>query len=237
MTPVATNNNNSNNNNNNANDLMAQTGYNIENGLFDKHTLSSLGYRSPLHRFFLVINIAAGLSGVNNIAAQLIALTFSGNPPMEVVLRLYMIGLFAIVVLNEAELTPMIRESKILTHWVTRGLFYTFLGVLSAVQYDVGVDNRFKNRGYSNNYNSGYNNNNNSNNNNNNNSNNGLYSPMMPTGEDFGEWYIFLVSWIMCFMGVVYILMGAACLQRKLNQLRADYQQQRVYQQQQAYQQ
>lgn len=178
-----------------------------EGGWVDQNRLvsSHLGGRRPQHKFFLVVSGAAGLSGINNIAAQFIAITFPNNPIMDVILRLYMIALFVVVVMNELEFTSFIRESKILTDWVTRGIFYTFLGILGVVEYDVGADNHYRYRNQS------YNN------------KNGYYNPMMPTKEDFVEWYLFLVSWIMFGVGVVYIVLGAMCMQRKFNALKNEY--------------
>lgn len=184
------------------------------------YRLQTMGHRSGLHKFFLMVNIMAGLTGVNNIVAQCVALRYPGNLPMEVVLRIYLIGFCALVILNEMERTPMVKESLVLSNWVCRGVFYTFLGVLGHNLYDVGHDNRYRrNNGYN-----GYSNNN-SNNNYRNGDYYGYYGPRMPSSEDFAEWYIWMTSALMFMVGCLYIIMGVLCLQKKLQQLRSHYQQ------------
>ena len=180
-----------------------------DGGWVDQNRLVSthFGNRRPLHKFFLIVNGAAALSGINNIIAQFIAIVSPNNPIMDVILRVYMIALFVVVVMNELEFSSLIRESKVLTDWVSRGIFYTFLGILGVVEYDVGVNNYYRYRNNRSSYNT----------------NSGYYQPMMPTKEDFVEWYLFLVSWIMFGVGVVYIVMGALCMQRKFINLKNEY--------------
>jgi hypothetical protein len=199
----------------------------IDNPTLDRRMRGAWGQRTFLHKVFVLVRILTGLTGCNNIIAQLVALSFQGNLPMEVLLRCYTIGLCVLVILIEAEhqKTKLVKESMILQNWISRGVFYTFLGILGLVQYDIGTDNYYTNRNqYSNNSNS-----------------NKYYTVRIPTLEDAGECYIWVVSWVMFAMGVVYIVMGVLCLQTKLQQLRQDYQtlikrqqQQQLQQQQQA---
>jgi hypothetical protein len=197
----------------------------IDNPALDRRMRGAWGQRTFLHKVFLLIRILTGLTGCNNIIAQLVALSFHGNMPMEVLLRCYTIGLCVLVILIEAEhqKTKLVKESLILQNWVSRGVFYNFLGVLGVVQYDIGTDN--------------YYNRNNNNNNNQYNNNNKYYTVRIPTLEDAGECYIWFNSWVMFAMGVVYIVMGILCLEAKLQQLRQDYQAQIKRQQQQQQQQ
>ena len=179
------------------------------------YQITTMGNRSFLHKIFVLISIFAGLTGVNSFIAQAIALAFEGSPAMEVVLRCYAMALYVVVVLTEAEKTTPIRQSFILMNWTSRGFFYTFLGVLGMVQYDVGVNNYYSRR-YNNNssyqyggssYHTG-----------------SHYMFRIPTREEAAEWYVWLVACLMVFMGLIYMLMGFFCMQKKLDQLRANYQ-------------
>jgi hypothetical protein len=49
---------------------------------------------------------------------------------VQYVLRVYVILLYLLIVLNELECTKFTHESKSLRYWITRGLLYTFVGVL-----------------------------------------------------------------------------------------------------------
>ena len=183
------------------------------------YKMQSMGQRTQQHKMFVLFNVIAGFTGLNNMVAQCIAMTYTGDLFMEIVLRGYMIGFCLLVVLNEAEKTQFIRESKILSNWVSRGIFYTFLGSLGKNLYDVGYDNRYRtNSGYSSssyNRSSDY---------------NGYYGPRMPSTEDFAEWYIWMTSFFMFLIGAIYVLMGIFCMQRKLDQLRDQYQQSQLSQ-------
>ncbi len=183
------------------------------------YKMQSMGHRTQAHKMFIMFSIIAGFTGVNNIFSQLLALTYPGNLQSDVLLRSYMIAFYFLVVLIEMERIQIVRDSFVLSNWVCRGLFYTFLGVLGQDLYDVGYDNRYRRNTY--------------NNGNNQNSSggyrsgdyNGYYGPRMPSSEDFAEWYIWLTSFLMFMVGIIYILMGILCLQWKLRQLREQYQQ------------
>lgn len=176
----------------------------------------SMGERSQTHKTFIVISLMAGLTGVNNIIAQILALTYPGNNVhFEIILRIYLIGFCVLMTLNESERIPIIKQSAILYSWVGRGLFYCFLGVLGQNLYDVGYDNRYRRNGYyGSSSDSSYNRSGDY---------NGYYGPRMPSTEDFCEWYIWMTSFCMFLMGVLYIILGAMCMQRKLEHLREQY--------------
>lgn len=180
------------------------------------YKMQSMGQRTQNHKRLLMINIMAGFTGVNNAVAQCIALTYQGEMQMQIILRFYMIGFCILMVLNEMERTPIIRESLILTNWVSRGIFYTFLGVLGQDLYDVGYDNRYRRNSYGGST---------SRNGSRSSDYNGYYGPRMPSSEDFAEWYIWMTSFVMFFVGLIYTIMGVLCLQQKLNQYREQYQQ------------
>lgn len=178
----------------------------------------SMGQRTSTHKMFLMFQVIAGFTGINNLVAQVIAMTYPGDIAMEIVCRCYLIGFFALATLNEMERMPMLRESPILSNFVGRGVFYSFLGVLGQNLYDVGYDNHYRrNSNYSgsssssSSYRSG--------------DYNGYYGPRMPSTEDFAEWYIWMTSFLMFNVGIIYMIMGALCLQQKLHRLQEQYQQ------------
>jgi COPI associated protein len=179
----------------------------------------SMGGRTQLHKTLILISMVAGLTGINNAIAQALGLTYPGsNIHFEIVLRFYLIGFCVLVALNESERIPIIRNSALLYNFIGRGIFYCFLGVLGQNLYDVGFDNRYRGNGYygssSSSYRSGdyY----------------GYYGPRMPTSEDFCEWYIWLTSICMFMVGIVYLLLGATCMQSRLETMRQQYQQQQL---------
>lgn len=67
---------------------------------------------------------------------QIIGLAFQTGRPVEYVLRVYVLLQCFLVILIEFEWTSFARESKILQFWVTRGIFYAFIGVLGLDEND-----------------------------------------------------------------------------------------------------
>ena len=173
-----------------------------------------VGDRSCIHKLFDGMSLIACFTAINNIVGQAVALWFEGNKPMEVVLRLYIIGLCTLAILVEMESTSFITNSAILMNWISRGLFYMFIGVLGENLYDIGYDNynrRYNNNAarYASHYNSPYSNNYGSNNYYN------SYVPRMPTGEDVAEWYVWGVAWVMVGVGGLYLVLGLLGFRQK----------------------
>ena len=96
--------------------------------------------RSWFHKFVLFISILVLLAGVNMALGQLAGMYFEENGPIQYVLRLYVVVLCALVIMIELEWTKFASESKILDYWVTRGLFYAFIGVIGIDQNDTSGD-------------------------------------------------------------------------------------------------
>ena len=178
-----------------------------------------IGDRSCAHKTFNLISIITGLTAINNIVGQCIALWFEGNKPMEVLLRIYVIGLCTLAILIEKESIAFIRDSPIVMNWIPRGLFYVFIGVLGVNLYDIGYDNYNRRRYNSSQRYGSYSNNGYSSNNYYN-----SYHIRVPTSEDCAEWYVWLVAWVMIGVGLLYLLMGILGLRKKLLKERADYQ-------------
>ena len=54
-------------------------------------------------------------------------------------MRCYVVLMCLLVILNELQWTQFIRESAILRIWITRGIFYSFVGVLGLEENDTSA--------------------------------------------------------------------------------------------------
>jgi hypothetical protein len=142
-----------------------------------------------LHRFFILVSILAIAAAVNMMAGQFIGIAYKSIGPIQYVLRLYVIGLCALVILNELEWFRLTTESKILHWWIPRGVLYAFIGVLGLEENNTTVADK----------------------------------NVDATGRDAALSYIKAVAWLMVACGVLYVVMGAFCLQIVCNRLREDY--------------
>lgn len=96
--------------------------------------------RRCMHRFFRMISLVTGICGLLMGAGQIVGMTFENLDIIAYVMRGYVIVLCLLIVLNEAEWTSMIKNSSILRYWITRGLFYSFVGVVGIQQNDHVVE-------------------------------------------------------------------------------------------------
>lgn len=90
--------------------------------------------RRFLHKMFVFVSFIAGMSALNMGIGQFIGIVYEKVDAIQYVLRLYVIVLCFLVVINELEWTKFTRESKILNNWITRGAFYSFVGILGLVE-------------------------------------------------------------------------------------------------------
>ena len=67
---------------------------------------------------------------------QIVGLAYEDIDILSCVMRGYVMVLCALIVCNEAEWTALVRNSRILRYWITRGLFYAFVGVIGLQQND-----------------------------------------------------------------------------------------------------
>ena len=67
---------------------------------------------------------------------QIVGMTFEDIDVVSYVMRTYVIVLCLLVVFIEAEWTALVQNSSILRYWITRGLFYSFVGVIGIQQND-----------------------------------------------------------------------------------------------------
>jgi hypothetical protein len=173
----------------------------------------TFGGRTLLHKCFILLSILTGLTALNNIVAHTLAVFFYGHyeDPMEVLLRWFTVGLYFLVILIETNHSTLVQQSMVFQHWASRGVFYTFLGVLGVVEYDVGQQNyggSYRDR--YNQYTYGRNN---------------RIVIYFPTGQDAFELYIWCTSWCMLLVGLIYILLGALCMHQKYQQVQAQFEQ------------
>lgn len=92
--------------------------------------------RKPFHKLMFVAACVAALSAFNMCIGQVVGFKFQQEGPVQYVLRLYVIIICVLAILIELEWTKFARESFVLKFWVTRGLFYIFIGVLGLEQND-----------------------------------------------------------------------------------------------------
>lgn len=77
-----------------------------------------------------------GIAGVLMLLGQLVGVYFYEGDPVQGVMRCYVVLMCVLIVLNELQWTKFIRESAILRIWITRGIFYAFVGVLGLEEND-----------------------------------------------------------------------------------------------------
>jgi len=96
--------------------------------------------RRCMHRFFNMIALMTGVCGFLMGLGQIIGMTYEDLDMISYVLRVYILVLCGLVTLIEAEWTAFIINSSILRVWITRGLFYAFIGIIGIQQNDNVID-------------------------------------------------------------------------------------------------
>jgi hypothetical protein len=104
--------------------------------------------RRWLHKFFVLVSTVSGIAAFSMCLGQLIGIAFQQVGPIQYVLRVYVIILCLLVILNELEWTKYTRESKIMRIWITRGMFYSFIGVLGLEENDTSSIKNTNEQGY-----------------------------------------------------------------------------------------
>jgi hypothetical protein len=97
--------------------------------------------RRLLHKFFILVSIITGVAAFNMAIGQVIGIAFEAVGPIQYVLRFYVVLLCLLVIMNELNWTSFTRESRILRFWVTRGMFYSFIGLLGLEENDMSSIN------------------------------------------------------------------------------------------------
>ena len=95
--------------------------------------------RTALHQCFRLLRFITACSALLMGTGQVVGLVTTEKSDIDVlscVVRAYCCAFCSLVICNEAEYTSMIRNSKILRYWVTRGLLYAFIGCIGLIQND-----------------------------------------------------------------------------------------------------
>jgi len=95
-----------------------------------KKQVLDLPARRNSHKCFLLVSLLTALSAVWMAIGQVLGIVVYENTVVTYTLRGYVILLCVLVVLVELEWPQPVREMFLFRHWVSRGLFYTFIGVV-----------------------------------------------------------------------------------------------------------
>lgn len=96
--------------------------------------------RRIFHKFIVFLSAVAVCSSLFMGLGQLIGTMYQEQGPIQYVLRLYVVMFCLLAALVELEWTKFARESAVLRFWVTRGLFYCFIGLLGLEENDTLAD-------------------------------------------------------------------------------------------------
>lgn len=102
-----------------------------QNELFPKRKIA--------HKLFIIYSCIVGFTSVllgigNFLAVFYEEVGTSSNDILRYIISVYLLLMTGMVVIVELEWTVLIAESKLLIWWVTRGLVYVFIGVISLNQ-------------------------------------------------------------------------------------------------------
>jgi len=166
--------------------------------------------RSKLHNLHRLLRILGIGGSLNMVVGEIWGMTLHRIPLEEDIVRCYIIGFSVIILLNEMELSQMLRDSPVLSNWIPRGILYSFVGIVGLVMNDIGNDQYFENRMRK--YNNYYN-------------NQSAYTFIIPTTEQACEAYIRFGSFFMFFYGIFYSILGALRIQVFAKRQKEEYKQ------------
>lgn len=92
--------------------------------------------RRKIHKLFFFISVLAMFAALSMAVGQVIGLVFKNVGPIQWILRAYTIGLCFVVLFTEMEMSKLARENIILHNWISRGLIYSFIGVIGLEEID-----------------------------------------------------------------------------------------------------
>lgn len=90
--------------------------------------------REGFRRCMVFISHVVVLSAINMLAGQILGMAIETLDAVDYTLRFYVMALCTLVIFVEMEWTQLARGSIVRRIWVTRGLFYGFIGVLGLEQ-------------------------------------------------------------------------------------------------------
>jgi hypothetical protein len=114
---------------------------------------------------------------------------------IQYILRCYVIFFCLLAVLVELEGTKIVQDSSILKYWVTRGIFYAFIGVLGLEQNESYALRAASAAATT--------------------------TSSMPSAMSLK--FIQIVAWLMVSVGILYFVMGVLCLQLVYKRVRQSY--------------
>mmetsp|Transcript_21429 Transcript_21429/g.27713 ORF Transcript_21429/g.27713 Transcript_21429/m.27713 type:complete len:205 (-) Transcript_21429:979-1593(-) len=91
--------------------------------------------RRCFHANVLTVSLVAGSCLFLMLVGQLVGIIFQDLGPVSLVIRTYLVVLSFLGILVELEWTS-IAKSAVLHNWISRGLFYAFIGVLGLQEND-----------------------------------------------------------------------------------------------------
>lgn len=97
--------------------------------------------RSPMHKFFNFVRFIVIIAAINMLVGQILSLTIQKQGTIEYALRCYVILLCSLIILTELEWIQFVLRNTILTNWITRGMFYAFIGVLGMEEFEINQNN------------------------------------------------------------------------------------------------
>jgi hypothetical protein len=150
--------------------------------------------RTCLHKLFVFISSIAGISALLMFIGQFVGVRYENTGLIQYILRFYVIFFCLLAVLVELEWTKLVQDSSILKYWVTRGIFYAFIGVLGLEQ----------NESYALRH-----------------ATLGQHTTPRPSAMTLK--FIQVVAWLMVSVGILYFAMGVLCLQLVYSRVRQSY--------------
>jgi len=174
------------------------------------------------HRLYDGFRCVTFLSSFFLLVGQLIIISFQQVPAIHYVLRCYVILACTLICFNELECTctTLIHNSAVLRMWISRGLFYSFVGILSLAENDIHNLKKISSDAYDvlidqsdfNDDSIDYIARNNT---------------TAISGHIIAKHYVTVVSWLTISCGILYFLMGALCIGVIVERLQVYYEQRR----------
>jgi hypothetical protein len=86
------------------------------------------------HSFTILISLIVGLSSLLMCISQFVGLALQATTNIQYVVHIYGILLSVLAMMTELGWTSIVTDSKILNNWISRGIFYTFIGMIGLMQ-------------------------------------------------------------------------------------------------------
>jgi hypothetical protein len=87
--------------------------------------------RKLVHKVFILVSLFTALAALCLAVGEILGIIYNSDGPIDYTLCAYLLLCCLLIFTNELEWTMFTRDSSFLGHWVTRGLFYGFVAVVS----------------------------------------------------------------------------------------------------------